>query len=332
MKPTKIVDLKTSMPKEATNMFQMVSSLPCGGGQMGKNVSPELNAGKPSWLKIPTPKSGDMSTVRKALKKNKVRTVCEAAACPNCRECFHKGTATFMVMGGNCTRNCTFCNVNFGRPDKLDENEPRQLAEATKDLNLRHLVVTSVTRDDLPDGGAKHFAEIVRQVRNIVKPTPAIELLIPDLRGRWEDLQIILDAMPDVLNHNIETVPRLYSTVRPQAIYTRSLELLKQVKLRKPNMISKSGFMLGLGETKEEVIEIMSDLRAVDCDFITIGQYLRPSLEHIAVKEYVHPDVFDMYKEIGMKMGFKSVASGPFVRSSYMAADFYEEALKKKLR
>lgn len=305
------------------------SALPCGMGSSVENSDGVLK--KPEWLKIPVPKSGSMEAVRTSLKKFSIKTVCEAAACPNSRECFHKGTAAFMVMGGNCTRNCNFCNVSFGRPDPLDPEEPRHLAETAKELNLKHLVVTSVTRDDLADGGASHFAEIVRQVNLIVHPAPAIELLIPDLRGNWDALQVILDAEPEVLNHNVETVPRLYSTVRPQAIYERSLELLRQVKLRAPEMITKSGLMLGLGETEEEVFRLMDDLREVSCDCLTIGQYLRPSLRHLPVVEYIHPDIFEKYRQAGMEKGFRSVASGPFVRSSYMAADFYEEALENKV-
>ncbi len=302
----------------------------CGAGNIDFVGDEKLK--KPEWLKLSIPKNGDMATVRNLLKEHSLLTVCEAAACPNSRECFHKGTATFMAMGGMCTRKCNFCNVSFGRPEELDPNEPTQIAETTKALKLRHLVVTSVTRDDLKDGGAAHFAKIVTEVHRLIDPAPAVELLIPDLQGKWDALQIILDAGPDVLNHNVETVPSLYSIVRPQAIYERSLELLAEVKKRKPKMITKSGFMLGLGETQEEVFAMMDDLRAVGCDCITIGQYLRPSMKHLPIKQYVHPDIFALYKKVGEEKGFKSVASGPFVRSSYMAADFYEEALQRDLR
>ncbi len=307
-----------------------LSTLPCGMGKMVDDPNSKLK--KPSWLKVELPKPGSVNIVRTSLDKYNVRTVCEAAACPNARECYYKGTAAFMIMGSYCTRKCNFCNVQFGKPDTLDPDEPRQLAQTAKDLNLKHLVVTSVTRDDLPDGGASHFAEVVRQVNKLVDPPPAVELLIPDLQGDWDSLQVILDAGPEVLNHNVETVPRLYSTVRPQAIYERSLELLHEVKLRVPDMITKSGFMLGLGETEEEVLALMDDLRDVGCDCLTIGQYLRPSLKHLPIVEYIHPDVFDRYKEIGLEKGFRSVASGPFVRSSYMAGDFYNEALAGKVR
>ncbi len=305
-------------------------ALPCGMGVMVDDPNSKLK--KPEWLKIEVPKSGSMNTVRNSLQKFSVRTVCEAAACPNSRECFHKGTAAFMIMGGYCTRNCNFCNVKFGRPDTLDPLEPTHLAETAMELNLRHLVVTSVTRDDLPDGGAAHFAKVVTEVNRLVDPAPAVELLIPDLQGDWDSLQVILDAGPEVLNHNVETVPRLYSRVRPQAIYERSLELLYQVKKRVPDMITKSGFMLGLGEREDEVLEMMDDLREVGCDCLTIGQYLRPSLKHLPIVEYIHPDVFEMYRVVGLEKGFRSVASGPFVRSSYMAADFYTEALENKLK
>lgn len=327
-----IADVNERLRKKglAPGANSVANALPCGMGSMVDEPGGRLK--KPEWLKIPLPEKGSVDLVRGSLKKFSVRTVCEAAACPNSRECFHKGTAAFMIMGSYCTRKCNFCNVQFGRPDALDPEEPRHLAETAKELNLKHLVVTSVTRDDLPDGGAHHFAEVVRQVNALVDPAPAVELLIPDMQGDWDALQIILDAGPEVLNHNVETVPRLYSTVRPQAIYERSLELLKQVKLRAPGMVTKSGFMLGLGETEEEVFQLMDELRAVECDCLTIGQYLRPSLKHLPVVEYVHPDVFERYRLIGLEKGFKSVASGPFVRSSYMAADFYEETLAAKVK
>lgn len=308
----------------------MENSLPCGMGSFVEDPKSRLK--KPEWLKMSVPKNINTDPVKESGKKFKVNTICSAALCPNSRECFRKGTVAFMIMGSQCTRNCRFCNVTFGKPTPLDPDEPRNLAETAKDLRLKHLVVTSVTRDDLPDGGASHFAEVVREVNELLDPPPAVELLIPDLQGKWDSLQIILDAKPEVLNHNLETVHRLYPTVRPQAIYERSLELLRQVKLRTPDMITKSGFMLGLGETKEEVLELMEDLRKIDCDLLTIGQYLRPSLKHLPVIEYIHPDIFNMYKEIGLKMGFKSVASGPLVRSSYMAQDFYKEALENKVK
>ncbi len=325
-----VQDVNNKMMKRKSFGNSGVTTLPCGMGTMVDDPNSKLR--KPKWLKVELPKPGSVNVVRTSLDKFNVHTVCEAAACPNARECYHKGTAAFMIMGSYCTRNCNFCNVKFGRPDTLDPEEPKNLAQTAKDLNLKHLVVTSVTRDDLPDGGASHFAEVVYQVNKLVNPAPAVELLIPDMQGKWNDLQIILDAEPEVLNHNVETVPRLYSTVRPQAIYERSLELLRQVKARKPDMITKSGFMLGLGEREDEVLDMMDDLRAVGCDCLTIGQYLRPSLKHLPIVEYIHPDVFEMYRVIGLEKGFRSVASGPFVRSSYMAGDFYTEALESKVK
>ncbi len=285
---------------------------------------------KPSWLRVKPYGGGAENKILQLLKENRLHTVCEEATCPNRGECFHKGTATFMIMGSHCTRNCRFCNVTCARPEPLDPEEPKNLAATVKALNLNHVVVTSVTRDDLADGGAAHFAEVVYEIRRQVEPCPSIELLISDLQGSWDDLQTILDSKPDVLNHNLETVPRLYAGVRPQAIYQRSLDLLAEVKKRAPGMLTKSGIMVGLGETKEEVISLMQDLRAIDCDFLTIGQYLQPTFDHLDVVEYIHPDRFEEYRAIGLDLGFKGVASGPFVRSSYMAEDFLNQTLGKK--
>jgi lipoic acid synthetase len=253
------------------------------------------------------------------LSRLSLHTVCEEANCPNRMECFARRTATFMILGDRCTRNCTFCNVTKGAPVPVDADEPRHAAEGVRELGLKHVVITSVTRDDLPDGGAEHFAETIRRIRETT-PDVTIEVLIPDFKGSLPAQQTVLEAGPDVLNHNIETVPRLYQEVRPMAVYARSLELLRRAKeLGKPGMHTKSGMMLGLGEGKDEVLQSLRDLRSAGCDFLTLGQYLAPSKLHHPVVEYIHPDVFAEYKTLGEAMGFKFVASAPLVRSSYMA-------------
>ena len=231
-------------------------------------------------------------------------TVCSEANCPNRMECFQRGTATFMVLGNNCTRNCTFCNVTRERPDRVNPHEPKNVAQAIGRLNLRHAVITSVTRDDLEDQGANHFREIVEEIRELT-PDVSIELLIPDMQGREDLIDTIINSDPDILNHNIETVPELYKEVRPMAIFERSLHVLDYVKKNKPDMRTKSGMMLGLGETEEQVVETMKRLREVDCDMITLGQYLQPTDKHIDVKEYVTPEQFKRYEDIAYEMGFK---------------------------
>jgi lipoic acid synthetase len=274
---------------------------------------------KPEWLKIKV-EGGEISgEVKRVLRKLSLHTVCEEANCPNRMECFNRKTATFMVLGNNCTRNCTFCNVTKGTPTQVDPEEPVKVAEAAKLLGIKHLVVTSVTRDDLADGGAGHFASIIAEARK-QNPSMTIEVLIPDFNGSSEALDQVIDAKPDIINHNIETVPALYRTVRPMAIYERSLELLKWVKSRDPAIITKSGIMLGLGEKYEEVLIVLADLRKVECDYLTIGQYLAPSKEHHPIVEYIHPEIFDKYRNIALTMGFKQVMSGPLVRSSYHAS------------
>ncbi|OGD36214.1 lipoyl synthase, partial [Candidatus Atribacteria bacterium RBG_16_35_8] len=232
------------------------------------------------WLRRKLPDQKVLKRMDSLLKELNLHTVCDSALCPNRGECFKKGTATFMILGNICTRNCKFCAVEKGKPLPLDPEEPYHIAQAAKHLNLKHIVITSVTRDDLSDGGAKHFARTVIEVKKIL-PESTIEVLVPDFEGSWEALQIVIDAQPEVINHNIETVTRLYQLVRPKAVYNRSLELLGQVKIRDKNIISKSGIMVGLGEEKEEVIKAMKDLREVDCDILTIGQYLRPSPHHL---------------------------------------------------
>jgi len=276
------------------------------------------------WLRRKLPDQKVLDRMDSLLKELNLHTVCDSALCPNRGECFKEGTATFMILGNICTRNCRFCAVEKGEPLSLDPEEPYHIAQAAKHLNLTHVVITSVTRDDLPDGGAKHFAQTITEVKKIL-PESTIEVLVPDFQGFWEALQIVIDAHPEVINHNIETVTRLYKLVRPKAVYKRSLELLRQVKFRDKNIISKSGIMVGLGEEKEEIIKVMKDLREVDCDILTIGQYLKPSPRHLKVSEYIHPDKFEEYQKIGMSLGFKYVASAPLVRSSYHAG----EILKK---
>lgn len=278
---------------------------------------------KPEWLRIRVRNNERISQVENILERLSLHTVCEEANCPNRMECFSRKTATFMILGRVCTRNCRFCNVEGGSPMPVDETEPQHVAEAAKELGLEHVVITSVTRDDLPDGGAGHFARTVEAVRKMCAEM-VIEVLIPDFKGDIKALGTVVEAAPDIINHNVETVPRLYPTVRPQADYRRSLELLANVKRMNRNIYTKSGIMVGLGESMDEVFEVFRDLREAGCDFLTVGQYLAPSEKHHRVEEYVHPDVFDEYKKKGLEMGFAYVASAPLVRSSYNA----REALK----
>lgn len=273
---------------------------------------------KPDWLKIKIQRNEALDEVNETLRQLSLHTVCEEANCPNLMECFSRRTATFLILGNTCTRNCTFCNVQKGRPQPLDRSETVNVAQAVAKLNLRHVVITSVTRDDLPDGGASQFAMVIEKIKEMNKKI-AIEVLIPDFRGDFAALSRVIEAKPEIINHNVETVPRLYSEVRPMAVYQRSLGLLKNVKALDKDMLTKSGLMVGLGEKPKEVKETMYDLRSVGCDILTIGQYLSPSKFHHPVIEYVHPDVFDEYKQIGLTLGFRYVAAGPLVRSSYNA-------------
>jgi len=277
-----------------------------------------MNQRKPEWLKIKTRGMEKVTATERMLRQLSLHTVCEEANCPNLLECFGKKTATFLILGKVCTRNCTFCNVTKGEVQAVDPEEPARVADAVKQLNLSHVVITSVTRDDLSDGGARQFAQVINSIGKI-NGKIIIEVLIPDFRGSKDALSIVLKEKPHILNHNVETVPRLYPEVRPQASYERSLNLLKTVKEIDDSIYTKSGLMVGLGEKKEEIVNSMQDLRSVDCDFLTIGQYLAPSDNHHPVVEYVHPEVFDRYKTMGEEMGFKYVASAPFVRSSYHA-------------
>lgn len=271
---------------------------------------------KPDWLKVRLPTSKVYGEVRKLITDYELHTVCESAACPNRGECWSRSTATFMILGNICTRSCGFCNVITGKPTELDLDEPRRVAEAVEILKLKYAVITSVNRDELKDGGASVWAETIRCVRER-NPETKIEVLIPDFCSNWDALQVVIDARPDVLNHNTETVPRLYLLVRPQGNFKRSLELLKISKEK--GMVTKSGIMLGLGETKEEVIEVLKAWREVNVDLVTLGQYMQPTERHLPVARWVTPAEFDEYREIGMEMGFTNVFSGPLVRSSYHA-------------
>lgn len=271
---------------------------------------------KPEWLKARVPGGENYSRLKTMIDDRKLHTVCEEARCPNMGECWNSGTATFMILGDTCTRSCGFCNVKTGKMHIVDEDEPRRVGEAVALMKLRHAVITSVNRDELFDGGAHIFANTIQEIRKRL-PLCKVEVLIPDFMGSEEALNVVLNAQPDVLNHNIETVPRLYRTVRPQAHYHRTLELLERAKHR--GFTTKTGIMVGLGETPEEVIELMADLRAVECDIFTIGQYLQPTKNHLPVARYVHPDEFAMYRTKGMEMGFKHVQSSPLTRSSYHA-------------
>ena len=273
---------------------------------------------KPEWLRIPYYDTTNRKAVEDILGRLNLNTVCSEACCPNYGECFSRKVATFMIMGTNCTRNCGFCNVRSEQPLQLNPEEPQNVAQAVKELGLKYVVVTSVTRDDLPDGGAEHFAKVIHEIRKSA-PETVIEVLIPDFEGNIDALKTVTDASPDVISHNMETVKSLYLTVRPQAEYGQSLSLLKNIKLLNPKIRSKSGIMVGLGETKEQIFELFDDLREVDCEFLTIGQYLSPSKQHIPVKEYVEPAMFEEYGLIAKQKGFDYVASAPLVRSSFRA-------------
>jgi lipoic acid synthetase len=283
-------------------------------------IVPAETLKKPDWIRV---KAGSPTTrfyeIKQILREHKLHTVCEEASCPNIGECFGKGTATFMIMGDKCTRRCPFCDVGHGRPDPLDVDEPANLAKTIAALKLKYVVITSVDRDDLRDGGAGHYAECIRATRE-ASPQTQIEVLVPDFRGRLDKaLAILKDAPPDVMNHNMETVPRLYKEARPGADYQFSLTLLKRFKEEVPNVPTKSGLMVGLGEADEEILEVMRDMRAHDIDMLTIGQYLAPSGHHLPVRRYVHPDTFKMFEAEAYKMGFTHAAVGAMVRSSYHA-------------
>jgi len=274
---------------------------------------------KPEWIRAKLPNGQRFQEIKQILREQKLHTVCEEATCPNIGECFSKGTATFMIMGDICTRRCPFCDVGHGRPNPLDVNEPKHLAETVAALKLKYVVITSVDRDDLRDGGAQHFADCISEIRKL-SPNTQIEVLVPDFRGRLDvALDILSQTPPDVMNHNLETAPRLYKQARPGADYIHSLELLKQFKERCPDVPTKSGIMVGLGETDEEVYEVMADMRRYNIDMITIGQYLQPTDGHLPVLRYVHPDLFKAFENKAYDIGFKHAAVGAMVRSSYHA-------------
>lgn len=274
---------------------------------------------KPAWIRAKSPARPEVKKLKNILREHKLHTVCEEANCPNLGECFSGGTATFMIMGDICTRRCPFCDVGHGRPNPLDLDEPLNMANTIKDMGLKYVVITSVDRDDLRDGGAGHFVNCIIETRKAI-PSIQIEILVPDFRGRMDvALELMTTAPPDVFNHNLETVPRLYKKARPGSDYQWSLDLIKSFKAMHPDVPTKSGLMLGLGEEIDEVKVVMQDLLDHGCDMLTLGQYLQPSLDHLPVSRYVTPDEFDELRDIGLAMGFKNVASGPMVRSSYHA-------------
>lgn len=284
---------------------------------------------KPDWLRIKLTTGGNYAEIKDMMGSKKLHTVCEEARCPNIYECWANRTATFMILGDICTRACRFCAVKTGMPTELDLEEPKRVAEAAEQMGLRHCVVTSVARDDLKDGGAMIFAETVKAIRERL-PLCSVEVLIPDFMGSEESLQVVMDANPNILNHNIETVARMSDRVRAKAKYPRSIELLKRAKQMKPNIPTKSSIMLGVGETYEEILQAMDDLRAVDVDILTLGQYLQPTPNHLPIVRYVHPDEFAQLKEEGLKRGFSHVESGPLVRSSYHAHEQVKSASEAK--
>ena len=317
-------------------------------------LHPAKRKGKPAWLKKSLPKGGDYQRVTRLLSKANLHTVCQEANCPNMFECFSKNTSTFMILGSECTRHCRFCNITANQPQPVDYEEPMRVANAARELNLKYVVVTSVTRDDLEEGGASHFAAVIKAIKSslpqtpdMIKgsikkpgknsvyeksgisvstptPTPKVEVLIPDFKGDINALKIVTDAMPDVINHNIETVASLYEKARPEARYQRSLDLIRNIKILNPDMPAKSGIMVGLGETMEELVQTMRDLFDHGCDILTIGQYLQPTGQHLTVEKYYPPEEFKEMEQTARQIGFKGVAAGPFVRSSYQAQELFE--------
>ena len=288
-------------------------------------VAPQRTAGtnggataRPDWLRVRAPGGPNYRDLKGLVDDLRLHTVCESARCPNIGDCWERRTATFMILGDICTRSCGFCAIKTGRPLGLDLEEPERVAEAVATLDLRHAVITSVNRDELPDGGAAIFAATIRSIRDRC-PETSIEVLIPDFKGVWPALERVIEARPDILNHNMESIERLYYYVRPQAKYDRSLELLRRAKEMAPGVLTKSGMMLGVGEEDAEIVQSMADLRSVDCDILTLGQYLRPSAQHIPVRRYVPPETFAALKRLGLEMGFQHVEAGPLVRSSYHA-------------
>jgi len=305
-----------------------------GSNKTAKNpikIAPVNPIKKPDWIRIKLHATKTFQNVKEKLRESSLHTVCEEATCPNISECFSKGTATFMILGDLCTRRCPFCDVAHGRPDKIDQAEPERLANAIKEMGLKYVVITSVDRDDLRDGGAAHFANCIKAIRSS-SPTSKIEILTPDFRGRLDTaLSILSVELPDVMNHNLETVPRLYKQARPGANYQHSLDLLQKFKHINRDVITKSGIMVGLGESDDEIIDVMHDLKKHEVDMVTIGQYLQPTKGHLPVSRYVHPDQFNKFEKIGLSIGFKHVASGPLVRSSYHADEQAETSLSENI-
>ena len=296
---------------------------------MNHNQQQKARVAKPRWLKRSLPTGPTYENVRAMLSKSRLHTVCQEAQCPNLWECFSRQTSTFLIMGPRCTRNCCFCAVAHGPSGRPDPGEPSRVAEATHSLGLSYVVITSVTRDDLPDGGAGLFAKTIKEIHARM-PDTLVEVLIPDFQGNEDALQTVLEANPHVLNHNLETVLRLYPSVRPEADYRRSLTLLKRAKQYNPSIPTKSGLMLGLGESPEEVEKTLHDLLGVGCSILTLGQYLQPTREHLKVERFIPPEEFDGWKESALRMGFSEVASGPLVRSSYRAKELYQALRLRK--
>lgn len=288
-------------------------------------------ATRPPWLKVRFPADGEFQRIQELMRGQELHTVCEEARCPNIGECWSRGTATFMILGDTCTRSCGFCAVKTGRPDSLDLGEPLRVAQAVQRMGLRHAVITSVNRDELADGGARIFAETIRWTRRL-SPDVTIEVLIPDFKGDEEPLRTVMAAEPEILNHNTETVPRLYRVVRPQAVYERTLELLERAKRIDPGSLTKSGVMVGLGETKDELVEVFADLADCGVDILTIGQYMRPTKDHLPVDRYWTPDEFVELKEAALALGFQHVESGPLVRSSYHAEEQAALPMRERIR
>ena len=286
---------------------------------------------KPNWIRVKAPNSTGFKETRDLMRSSNLNTVCEEAACPNIGECWSKKHATVMIMGSICTRACSFCNIDTGKPSKLDPKEPENLADAVGKLDLNHIVITSVDRDDLPDGGANHFVESIQKIRQS-NPKVTIEILTPDFLRKRGAVEKVVAAKPDVFNHNIETVPGLYHAIRPGSRYFHSLSLLKTVKEIDPMIFTKSGLMVGLGEKKEEILQVMDDLRSAYVDFITIGQYLRPTMRHAPVKSYIHPDEFKFYEKMAYSKGFLMVSASPLTRSSYHAGDDFEKMRNERRR
>ncbi|MEX2242775.1 MAG: lipoyl synthase [Fimbriimonadaceae bacterium] len=285
----------------------------------------------PDWLKVRLPRPDTIKQVEQMMRSKNLHTVCESARCPNLPECWSKKTATFMILGDTCTRSCGFCAIKVGRGLELDPFEPLNVAKTTKDLGLKHVVVTSVARDDLKDEGAEQFAKTIRALHKEI-PNVIVEVLTPDFKGKEDCIRTVCEAQPEIYNHNIETVERLHTIVRPQARYSRTMGVLTKVKEIDPEIYTKSGIMLGLGETRDEVLTTLQDLRNIGVDAVTIGQYLRPTMHHLPVVEYIHPEVFREYEAVGEEMGFAFVASGPFIRSSYNAIAFSEKVMKERLQ